>query len=246
MSFREGSRTRWLTLAAGAVIVSALAIAAWAMFGLAGGGNDDRAFAVNGDGEVCPNPVDISLVFDHTGSMDDVAGKIENAKAAAVGFVNAFAGGPLDNDLDPHQIALTGFSNGTANMDEPLTTNAANLRTDINGYSTTGRTHIGLALQLAQLQLEPPADADAEPDTNDYMVLLSDGAANVPADVDEANTTGSSGINNDFFIDVNDNGIRDSGDDLSLDFPRRRRHRRLHRRRTASGTSTTTPSACRP
>src|SRR3989304_3456363 len=45
---REGSRARWLTLAAGAVIVSALAIAAWAMFGLAGGGKEYASAAGGG------------------------------------------------------------------------------------------------------------------------------------------------------------------------------------------------------
>src|SRR3989304_6039091 len=56
------------------------------------------------------------------------------------------------------------------------------------------------ALHRGQLQLEPLPDPDAEPDANDYLVLLSDGAANRPADVDE------SGAQNDFYIDVNDNG----------------------------------------
>src|SRR3972149_5200975 len=117
---REGSGTRWRPLPASAIIVSALAIAVWAAMDLTGGKGDDRAFATGG-APVCQTPTDVSLVFDHTGSMDEVAGKITNAKAAAVGFVNVFAGGPLDNNLDPHQIALSGFSNGVASTDVALT-----------------------------------------------------------------------------------------------------------------------------
>ena len=65
----------------------------------------------------------------------------------------------------------------------------------------------------------------------DYMVLLSDGAANVPP------TWTTPAAENDFYIDVNDNGISDSGDDLVVDFPGggrpARATRRLRRRQRA-------------
>lgn len=154
---------------------------------------------------VCSVAVDLSLVIDHTGSMDDVAGKIENAKTAAVGFVDTFAGGPAATDLSPHEMALVGFSDGVANTDVALTTNATSLRTAINDYGTNGFTHIGRALQLGQLQLVGGVNPD-------YLVLLSDGAANRPADVDDA------GAENNFYLDVNGNGRVDSGDDLSVNF----------------------------
>jgi hypothetical protein len=54
---------------------------------------------------------------------------------------------------------------------------------------------------------------DPEPDLNDYAVLITDGSANQPMDID------NSGIENDLFLDVNDNGIRDSGDDLTVEYP---------------------------
>ena len=44
----EGTGTRWLTLTAGAFIVSALALAAWAVLDLTGGRADDRVFATGG------------------------------------------------------------------------------------------------------------------------------------------------------------------------------------------------------
>ena len=91
------------------------------------------------------------------------------------------------------------------------------MRNDLNNYDPpTGLTHIGLGLQLGQLQLEPPADPDGEPDTNDYAVLLSDGAANGPR---SRGTRTAPATHNDFYLDVNDNGIRDSGDDLASTTP---------------------------
>lgn len=181
------------------------------------------------DERQCAVPVDVSFVFDHTGSMDDVPGKIENAVGAAIGFTDTFVDGsddqagsdaPGDNgDLSPHDFALTGFNDGVAVTDQALTSNADAIRGDGGAFGiadyltdTSGRTHIGLGIQLGQLQLEPPNDSDGEPDGNDNMILLSDGAANQPDDVDDA------GLANDFYIDVNDNGIRDSGDDLSVNF----------------------------
>ena len=176
-----------------------------------GSGNDRQASAQGP--EQCSVPVDVSLVFDHTGSMDDTPSKFPNAKSAAIGFINGLAGGPSDNDLTPHQMALIGYTNGVASVDVTLGTNAATMRTTVNGYTPVGRTNIGLAIALGQAQLEPAPDPDAEPDTNDYIVLLSDGSANQPADVLTA------GAADDVYLDVNDNGYIDNGDDLSVDFP---------------------------
>lgn len=164
------------------------------------------------DDPQCAVPVDISMVFDRSGSMASPASKMTNAKAAATGFVDAFAGGPSDPDLSPHQIAAVSFAT-TYTTDQSLTTNANALRTAISGYVASGSTSLGNGLWLGQAQLQPPNDMDAPPDTNDYLVLLSDGSANQPQNVT------SSGANNDLYLDVNNNGMIDSGDDLSVDFP---------------------------
>ncbi len=195
-----------------AAIVSAVAVAALVLPAGGGGGLANYAYAESEPLE-CSVPTDVSIVFDHSGSMDDTAMKIENAQDAAVGFVNAFSGNPPDNDLSPHQMALIGLHDGIADTDDTLGTNAAAIISDINAYTASGNTNIALAIQLGQLQLENPPDTDAEPDTNDYMLLLTDGSANQPQDVD------LSGLQNDLFIDVNDNGFRDNGDDLSVDYP---------------------------
>ena len=153
--------------------------------------------------DTCQSPVDISLVFDHSGSMSQ-NNKLPNAQQAADGFIDQLAGG--DGDLSPHQIALTGFTLGTATTDVTLTGNATALKAAINGYTADGFTNIGRAAQLGQLQLLGQSDPD-------FMVLLSDGSANRPAVVDLP------GTENDFYIDVNDNGYVDFTDGFSFDFP---------------------------
>ena len=171
----------------------------------------DRAFA-EGEPLQCSVPIDASLVFDHSGSMAGT--RLNNAQDAATGFVDFFAGSPVDTDLNPHQLALIGFADGVATTDDGLTTNAVAIRDDIDDYAASGTTNLAMALQLGQLQLENPPDSDAEPgDTNDYMVVFTDGSANQPQDLDLA------GSSNDLWIDINDNGVRDSLDDFSIDYP---------------------------
>ncbi len=155
--------------------------------------------------DLCSVPEDIALVFDHSASMAPTA-KIGNAKAAATGFIDAFAGGPGESSLSPHEMALIGLTSGIATTDVPLGTNADVLRSTIAGYTTTGYTNIGLAIILGQIQLDGGSDPD-------YMVFLSDGAANQPAHV------GIGGLENYFYLDVNGNGVRDDADDLSVDYP---------------------------
>jgi hypothetical protein len=130
--------------------------------------------------------------------------KLQNAQLAAAGFVNELAGG--DGNLSPHQMALTGFSDGVAVTDVALTNNANTISTAINGYLALNSTNIGRGLQLGQAQLLGGTDPD-------FLMLLSDGSANRPADVDLA------GAENDFYIDVNDNGYVDNTDGLNFDFP---------------------------
>ncbi len=172
---------------------------------------------------LCQTPVDISLVFDHSGSMSQ-NNKLPNAQQAATGFVDQLAGG--DNDLSPHQIALTGISAGVATTDVALTTNAGLLKAAISGYTADGFTNIGRAMQLGQLQLVGGTHPD-------FLVLLSDGSANRPMDVD------TGGEENDFYIDVNDNGYIDIGDGLDTFI----RTGSLKRTTTRSPGPTPSPSA---
>ncbi len=152
----------------------------------------------------CQSPVDISLVFDHSGSMSQNS-KLSNARTAVEGFISTIDNDD-DDDLSPHEVALTGLADGSAQTDVPLTTDASILKSTVLGYQASGFTNIGRGIQLGQLQLSGQTD----PDT---MVILSDGSSNTPMDVDEA------GSQNDFYIDVNDNGVLDFFDGINVDFP---------------------------
>ena len=179
-SDRRASRWRGWIVALGGLVLAAAAVL---LLQLAPTGTHRSVHATDLE---CPVPVDVSLVMDHSGSMGTPASKLANAKTAAKGFIDALAGGPSDNDLTPHEVALTSFTNGNASTDVALTTNAATLRTTINGFGAAGFTQIGRALALGQLQLEPPVEPDLPTDANDYMVLLSDGSANEPQDIDSS------------------------------------------------------------
>src|SRR5438309_760396 len=76
----------------------------------------------------CNVPADVSLVFDHSGSMSQ-SGKLANAQSATTGFIDQMAGGT--GDLTPNHISLAGFSAGDASADVPLTTDAATLKNAI-------------------------------------------------------------------------------------------------------------------
>lgn len=161
--------------------------------------------------DTCQVPVDVALVLDHSTSMGGT--KLTNAKTGATSFVDYFAGGPSDTNLSPHEMALVGFWEGNAFTNVTLTTSATSMRTGISGFTADGFTNIGRGLQLGQLQLVGGTDPD-------YMVLLSDGNANTPQNIADPNSSGATfSVTNDFYIDVNNNGYVDSGDDISVDFP---------------------------
>jgi len=113
----------------------------------------------------CSIPVDVSMLFDRSGSMGSPSSKMTNAKAAAISFIDAFAGSPTDTDLTPHQMAATSFST-SATTDQVLTTNATAMRNAINGYVASGNTNLGWGLWLAEQQLEPPTDPDVMTSTS--------------------------------------------------------------------------------
>ena len=133
-SFASAKSTGWLLPYV--LIAAALLIALATVFGIKPGDSSAQTQGEVGQGTATPNPcqvpVDISLVFDHSGSMSQT-NKLQNAQQAAAGFVNQLAGG--DGNLSPHQMALTGFSDGIAVTDVALTNNANTLSAAINGYT---------------------------------------------------------------------------------------------------------------
>ena len=80
------------------------------------------------------------------------------------------------------------------------------LKALINAYTASGHTNLGRAVQLGQNVLAGGTDPD-------FMILLSDGSANRPADLTD------SGAANNLFLDVNDDGFINILDTMNHDFP---------------------------
>ncbi len=163
----------------------------------------------SGENAACSVPVDVAIVFDRTLSMVfPNPSKLSNARAAALNFVNTFAGGSGATTFGANKMALVGFHDSTATVDASLSNSATAMRNALGSSSYSfgsGFTNIGRGLQMGQLELN--SDVNAVPK---YIILLSDGGANRPSNI----TT--SGVDGDFYIDVNDNGYIDSGDDIDV------------------------------
>lgn len=118
----------------------------------------------NGDGEQCLQPVDVMLVIDRSGSMND-DDKLADAKSAASTFVGAV-------DFSQDEVGLTSF-NQAATLNLGLTNDETALNTAINGLTATGQTNIGDGLKVGRQELV----ANGGP--TKALILLSDGAPNV-------------------------------------------------------------------
>lgn len=127
---------------------------------------------------ICRKPVDVMLVFDRSGSMDDDGidpgpGPCQNqpqpicdAKQAAKSFLDNF-----NPDID--KAGLVSFST-TATLDEGLTSNINQVKNEIDSLTAGGRTAIGDGIQTANNELINNGRSDV-PWT---QVLLTDGKNN--------------------------------------------------------------------
>ena len=157
---------------------------------------------------LCPLPIDVALVFDRTGSMNE-SNKLSLAREAAKDLVDVLDGTPSDGSISSHHMAIASFHDGIASVDLPLTQSATNLHSTLGSFTSgSGNTNIGEGIWRAEGEL-----AGSSPSVPDYMVILSDGAGNYPQDVD------SSGVRNDVYLDVNNDGLITGADDLSVDYP---------------------------
>ncbi len=127
------------------------------------------------DASLCPTirrKIDVMLVMDKSGSMDD-DNKLDDAKNAAKSFVDK-----LNGTYD--QGGLVSFST-TATLDQTLlimeSPNKTSLKNKINNMFASGWTDIGDGIEFANSEL---TSARSRADAAKIQVLLSDGNPNRP------------------------------------------------------------------
>ena len=115
---------------------------------------------------------DIVLVIDKSASMSkNGSPKMNNAKKAAVSFVNKFFGTGADQGYkDKVRIAVVSYS-GSADTVVGLTNKINDLTSGINNIRADGGTHIQAGIYRAQQIL----DADTREKVKKLIVVLSDG-----------------------------------------------------------------------
>jgi predicted ribosomally synthesized peptide with SipW-like signal peptide len=127
----------------------------------------DNVLGGGAGGEV--NEVDVMVVFDRSGSMDNQTNKFQNAKDGAKALVDALGPGA--------EVGLVSF-NGNASLENNLGTDRSTVKTTIDGLGSSGSTAIGDAINLAQNELSTNGRVGA----NRVMVVLSNGGNNTGAD----------------------------------------------------------------
>ncbi|NOZ06217.1 MAG: VWA domain-containing protein [Chloroflexi bacterium] len=115
--------------------------------------------------------LDVMIVLDRSGSMDDAGGNppqpISDAKSAAKLLIDQ-----LDSSTD--KVGLVSYST-TASKDHSLTNNFNSVKNAIDNFNANGYTNIGDAVYKAQQELNSSrARSNAIP----IIVVLSDGVAN--------------------------------------------------------------------
>jgi len=117
--------------------------------------------------------VEIVLVMDRSGSMDEEADgvkKINAAKAALNIVADTFV---TSADVE-NRLALVTY-NGNVTLDQSLTSNYAKVKDAASGFSASGQTNISGALMNAGNHLKANADNDAQK----FIVIASDGKQNI-------------------------------------------------------------------
>ena len=120
-------------------------------------------------------PLDVMIIFDRSGSMDDDPGDepISTAKQAAKTFIDF---------LDPasDQVGLVSYAD-TATLNEQLQTTFNDVKTAIDGLTASGATNIGDGIAKGNDEL---SSVRARANSTKIMILLTDGIPNRPGSGD--------------------------------------------------------------
>ena len=160
----------------------------------------------------CFRPTDVMIAFDLSDSMDE-SGKLERRFDGRPELRPALHRQQPQPRPAPHGTGDAQGRRGLGERGQELQPergeeHARHLRFVLD---TSGYTNIGEALWRAEAQLAPN-----RPTVPDFIILLSDGAANRPDDLDDP--SGTTETNDEVWLDVNDDGVVNSADDLTVDF----------------------------
>lgn len=139
--------------------------------------------------EVVGKPLDVVLVIDHSGSMEDfvstllgMQSKLVNAKEAAKAFVDEMN---MTND----RVALVQFDD-YASLLQSLSHDPIAVKSSIEGITGGGGTSIDAGLRMAHEELASNGRIDAALVT----IILSDGLSDLTSAVNEAKSAQADGI----------------------------------------------------
>lgn len=135
------------------------------------GDNFEVTLRLTGDGwALQPDPIDVGLVFDRSGSMAGT--KLTDAKTAARSFVDQ-----MNQTRD--RIGLVSYST-TPTLSYTLSNNFAGVKAAINGLTASGNTATRVALNMSVDNVY--ANRNPDPDAVHAVILMTDGDYNVYAD----------------------------------------------------------------
>ena len=120
---------------------------------------------------ICKGKIDLMLVLDRSGSINDVEKAV--LKTAANAFVTALA-----PSTDGTHVGQTSFATA-ASLDLHLTDNEADAHTAINALVTDGLTNLSAGIDLAKAEVDD-LHVHERPAIADVFVIITDGNPNQP------------------------------------------------------------------
>ncbi len=137
-------------------------------------GSTTVTLTLDGQTGIAGNPVDIVLVLDRSGSMDDAMNDLKTGASTFVDIIDEATDGTLDGTIaNGSRVGVVSFAD-TATVNQPLTGDAGAVISAINGLSAFGGTNHEAAFQTAQNQL-----AGSQPTNDKIMIMFTDGQTTV-------------------------------------------------------------------
>ncbi|MDM5329878.1 VWA domain-containing protein [Neobacillus sp. CF12] len=130
---------------------------------------------LTGQAGITQNPVDVTLVLDRSGSMAGTP--MTSLKSAANKFIDIIdeeSDGQKDGSIgNGSRVGIVSFAESAA-VNQPLSTNATNLKSAVNSLNAVGNTNHESAFQAAKSQLSASV-----PTNKKIIIMFTDGQTTV-------------------------------------------------------------------